>query len=58
MSVKKMEQPNTGIKCLVNTCSYYMTGDYCTAEKIEVQHRDSKTSEDTDCATFIPQGRA
>jgi hypothetical protein len=56
MSVKKMNQPNGGIKCVVNTCEYYMSGDHCTAEKIEVQHRNASTSDETDCATFIPQG--
>lgn len=55
MSVKKMNQPNQGIKCVVNTCSYYMSGDHCTAEKIEVQPRDAMTSNQTDCATFMPE---
>lgn len=57
MSVKKMNHPNEGIKCVVDTCSYYMPGDHCTAEKIEVQARDASTSNQTDCATFIPEGR-
>lgn len=58
MSVKKMPQPNTGIKCVVNTCHYYMSGDHCTAERIEVQPRNAADAHETDCATFMPEGRA
>lgn len=56
MSVKKMSQPNTGIKCIVNTCYYYMSGDHCGAEKIEVEPRNASDSQETDCATFTQQG--
>lgn len=55
MKAKKMQDPNTGIRCMVNTCYYYMNGDHCTAEKIEVQPRNALDSEQTDCATFIKQ---
>lgn len=44
-----------GVKCVVNTCHYYASGDYCTAGKIEIQHRNASTSEETDCATFAPK---
>lgn len=50
--VKKMEQPNSGIRCIVNTCYYYMNGDHCTAEQIEIQPRNAGNAQDTDCATF------
>ncbi len=53
MKAKKMSGPNTGIRCLVNTCYYHMQGDHCTAEKIEVQPRNASNSDQTDCATFI-----
>ncbi|HBV66745.1 MAG TPA: DUF1540 domain-containing protein [Clostridiales bacterium] len=49
-----MENHNPGVKCVVNTCHYYATGDYCNAQKIEVQHKNAKTSSETDCATFKP----
>jgi hypothetical protein len=52
-----MDQPNQGIKCVVNTCHYYMNGDHCSAERIEVQPRNAGNSEDTDCATFIPHSK-
>lgn len=51
--VEKMSSPNLGIKCIVNTCEYYMSGDHCTAVQIEVQPRNAIDSEETDCATFI-----
>lgn len=50
-----MSQPNTGIKCTVNTCYYYMKGDNCTAEKIQVQPKNAQSAEETDCATFTPE---
>ncbi len=52
--IEKSNTPNPGIKCVVNTCHYYSEGDHCTAQKIEVQHRNAKNSEETDCATFKP----
>ncbi|MDK2800361.1 MAG: hypothetical protein PWQ70_1980 [Clostridiales bacterium] len=58
MRANKMNQPNTGIKCVVNTCYYYMSGDHCAADKIEVQPRNASKSQETDCATFMPQGQA
>ncbi|WP_265447761.1 DUF1540 domain-containing protein [Acetivibrio straminisolvens] len=54
MKVQKMNRPNEGVKCVVNTCHYYMSGDYCAAEKIEVQPRNAADSQETDCATFVP----
>ncbi|HEX3027809.1 MAG TPA: DUF1540 domain-containing protein [Clostridia bacterium] len=57
MRVNKMDHPNPGIKCIVNTCSYYISGDHCSAEKIEVQPRNAADSQETDCATFIPEKR-
>lgn len=56
--VAKMDHPNQGIKCVVNSCYYYMSGDKCAAEQIEVQPRNAGTSEETDCATFKPQNTA
>ena len=56
MRVNKMDHPNSGIRCIVNTCNYYMSGDHCSAEKIEVQPKNASDSQETDCATFIPKG--
>lgn len=57
MRVKKMDHPNEGIKCVVNSCYYYMSGDKCSAEQIEVQPRNALDTQETDCATFAPQGQ-
>ncbi len=58
MSVRKMDKPNEGIKCIVNSCEYYMNGDHCSAEKIQVEPRNANKSDDTDCATFAPKDQA
>jgi len=63
MPARKMNQPNQGIRCAVNTCHYYMSGDHCSAEKIEVHStnasnlRNASSSQETNCATFMPQGK-
>lgn len=54
MRTTKMNHPNEGIKCVVNSCYYYMSGDYCSAQKIEVEPRNAANSEQTDCTTFAP----
>jgi len=53
MAIRKMDKPNEGVRCVVNTCEYYMAGDHCSAEKIQVEPRNASDSEETDCATFI-----
>jgi len=55
MKPAKMSRPNEGITCSVNTCHYYMQGDKCAAEKIQVEPRNAIDSNQTDCATFIPE---
>lgn len=54
MQAKKMDHPNQGIKCVVDSCYFYMRGDHCCADKIEVEPKQAANSEETDCATFIP----
>ncbi|MDS0527150.1 DUF1540 domain-containing protein [Clostridium sp. SHJSY1] len=56
MKAEKMSRPNDGIKCVVNTCHYYMSGDHCSASRIEVQSKNANNSQETDCATFIREG--
>ncbi|NLL39713.1 MAG: DUF1540 domain-containing protein [Clostridiales bacterium] len=57
MKATKMDRPNQGVKCIVTNCHYYMQGDHCSADKIEVQPKSASKSEETDCATFIPEAR-
>ncbi|MCI1581640.1 MAG: DUF1540 domain-containing protein [Clostridium beijerinckii] len=52
-----MSSPNQGIKCVVNTCQYYMSGDHCCAQQIEVQPKNASDTQETDCATFIPENQ-
>ncbi len=54
MSIEKTNQPLDGVKCVVNTCHYYVHGDHCSAAKIEIQPRNATSTEETDCATFRP----
>lgn len=52
--VNKKAQPNNSIKCLVNTCDYYGSGDHCYANEIEIKTNvQANTTEMTDCATFV-----
>lgn len=53
--VNKLQSHLQGVKCVVNTCHYW-DGDHCYAQEIEVQAPNAKTTEMTDCATFIPNG--
>ncbi|HOQ07058.1 MAG TPA: DUF1540 domain-containing protein [Clostridiales bacterium] len=52
MKAQKMDRPNEGIICSVDTCYYYMQGDRCSASQIHVGPRGSRSSEQTDCDTF------
>jgi hypothetical protein len=58
MVPEKMNHANEGIKCVVNTCYYYMNGDHCAAAMIEVQPRNASDTQQTDCATFITPAQA
>ncbi len=51
--VQKNHNHIPGVKCVVNSCHYYADGDYCNAAKIEIQPRDARSTEETDCATFV-----
>ncbi|HSH35198.1 DUF1540 domain-containing protein [Schnuerera sp.] len=55
MHIEKTNEPLHGVKCVVNTCHYYIPGDYCSAAKIEIQPRNATSTEETDCATFKPE---
>lgn len=54
MGIEKTNQPLDGVKCVVNTCHYYVSGDHCSAAKIEIQPRNATSTEETDCVTFRP----
>lgn len=52
MKAKKLDHPNGGIKCKVNSCLYYMSGDQCCAERIEVAPENAHSVSETGCQTF------
>lgn len=54
MRIEKTNKNLDGVKCVVNTCHYHSDGDYCQAQKIEIQPRNASSTEETDCATFTP----
>ncbi|WP_084295438.1 DUF1540 domain-containing protein [Desulfitibacter alkalitolerans] len=43
------------VKCVVNTCQYYESGDRCVASAIEIQGPNARNTDNTDCATFSPR---
>lgn len=44
------------VKCVVDTCTHYATGDYCSARNIDIMHEEegrmSQITEQTMCKTF------
>ena len=50
---EKRNTPISGVKCVVNTCHYYTEGDRCSAQQIEIQPRNARNTQETDCATFV-----
>lgn len=55
--VHKESSPIGRVKCVVNSCHYYESGDHCTAEHIEIQPQNASNTEETDCVTFIPASK-
>ena len=52
--MKRSDDPINRVKCVVNTCQYYMNGDHCCAEEIQVQPKNAVDYQQTDCGTFMP----
>lgn len=46
------------VKCVVDSCYYHSGNNQCMAEKIEIQPPNAASSQDTDCATFMPKSHA
>lgn len=55
MRVNKTNNPITRVKCVVNSCHFYESGDHCAAERIEIQPMNAADTQETDCATFTPK---
>lgn len=55
--MRKSNAPIGRVKCVVDSCEYYESGNYCMAEAIEIQPPEASETQDTDCATFKPKGQ-
>lgn len=54
MHHNKSDNSINRVKCVVNTCMYHEEGDHCNAPSIEIQPRNASSTQETDCATFVP----
>jgi len=53
------KEKNPSIQCVVEECKYHANNaDYCTLDSIRVTSttKNSQTSEDTECGSFIAKG--
>lgn len=55
--VSKEHNHLSGVKCVVNSCTYHHEGDFCNASSIEIQPRNASSTQETDCATFAPRNK-
>lgn len=53
--IQKKNDHLSGVKCVVNSCHFHAQGDYCNAAKIEIQPKNASDTQETDCATFMPE---
>lgn len=44
------------VTCTVNSCQYWVEGNRCSAEKIDVVGANADECQDTNCYTFKPKG--
>lgn len=50
--VSRASEPISRVRCVVDSCYFYQSGDKCIAESIEVKPPNSSSTEETDCNTF------
>ena len=55
--VSNTNQPISRVKCVVDNCHYWLAGDHCTAQQIEIQPPGAMDTQATDCATFRPEAK-
>ncbi|MBO8126585.1 MAG: DUF1540 domain-containing protein [Firmicutes bacterium] len=67
--VQKTAKKHTGVKCTVDSCYYWGSGNVCEADEIEIKNNvrnfnmeigtmgamEAQTSEETMCATYRPK---
>jgi hypothetical protein len=49
------QQITPEVKCFVNTCTHWNSGNLCHATDIHVKGPNASENEDTDCETFKPK---
>lgn len=49
------QQITPEVKCFVNSCDYWSSGNYCHSADIHVNGPNAGKNEDTDCHTFKPR---
>lgn len=54
---RRMSDPISRVKCVVDSCEYWSNGDHCLADSIEVIPPRASDSQETDCRTFKPKSR-
>jgi len=55
MKAAKSGDPISRVKCVVNSCLYWNSGNQCLASMIEIEPPNATDSRTTDCATFAPK---
>lgn len=55
MDVPKTSNAISRVKCVVDSCAYWQSGNHCLAQSIEIEPPGASESETTDCATFTPK---
>lgn len=53
--MQKAQSPIGRVKCVVDSCEFYESGNYCMANTIEIQPPHADNTHETDCATFKPK---
>ncbi len=49
------DSPINRVKCVVDSCEYWESGNHCIASEIEIQPPAAEDTEETDCVTFSPK---
>ena len=49
------DSPISRVKCVVDSCEYWESGNHCIASEIEIQPPAAEDTEETDCVTFSPK---
>jgi len=54
---KRISEPISRVKCVVDSCEYWASGNHCMADAIEVIPPAASNTQDTDCQTFKPKAQ-